>query len=204
MKRRGLQGSRTLDRVHPPQAILCKGRCRQSVRSRGIEAVGGVEQWKCRAGHWCVLYSWLVRDAGWLLTTRSSGDVADSSISQQACATALEKFGRLDGVILNAGTLDPLGTCPPPLLLLKYRPDHRHSRPSGPVTKTDIKDWQTAFNVNFFSLVTMLQATAPALRQSKGKIVFVSSGAATGDTQGWAAYNSTKVCARLYCVSPWR
>jgi NAD(P)-dependent dehydrogenase (short-subunit alcohol dehydrogenase family) len=46
----------------------------------------------------------------WLLTPRSLGDVADSSISQQACATALEKFGRLDGVILNAGTLDPLGT----------------------------------------------------------------------------------------------
>jgi NAD(P)-dependent dehydrogenase (short-subunit alcohol dehydrogenase family) len=39
----------------------------------------------------------------------------------------------------------------------------------------------------------MLQATTPALRQSQGKIVFVSSGAATGDTQGWAAYNSTKV-----------
>ncbi|KAJ9116035.1 hypothetical protein QFC20_000704 [Naganishia adeliensis] len=106
-----------------------------------------------------------------------TGDVADWSISQQACATALEKFGRLDGVILNAGTLDPL----------------------GPVTKTDIKDWQTAFNVNFFSLVTMLQATAPALRQSKGKVVFVSSGAATGDTQGWAAYNSTKAAMNSLC-----
>jgi NAD(P)-dependent dehydrogenase (short-subunit alcohol dehydrogenase family) len=33
---------------------------------------------------------------------------------------------------------------------------------------TDIKDWQAAFNVNFFSLVTMLQATTPALRESKG------------------------------------
>lgn len=68
---------------------------------------------------------------------------------------------------------------------------HRISS-SGPVTKTDIKAWQAAFNVNFFSLVTMLQAATPALRESKGKIVFVSSGAATGDTQGWAAYNSTK------------
>ncbi|GHJ89758.1 hypothetical protein NliqN6_6160 [Naganishia liquefaciens] len=99
-----------------------------------------------------------------------TGDVRDQETSERACQVALQKFGRLDGLVLNAGTLDPL----------------------GPVVTTDIKDWQAAFNVNFFSLVTMLQATTPALRESKGKIVFVSSGAATGDTQGWAAYNSTK------------
>ncbi|KAJ9118152.1 hypothetical protein QFC22_004055 [Naganishia vaughanmartiniae] len=103
--------------------------------------------------------------------------VTDPSTSERACATALEKFGKLDGLILNAGTLDPL----------------------GPVLKTDIKDWQTAFNVNFFSLVTMLQSTTTALRQTKGKIVFVSSGAATGDTQGWAAYNSTKAAMNSLC-----
>lgn len=40
----------------------------------------------------------------------SAGDVADPSISEKACETALQKFGRLDGLILNAGTLDPLGT----------------------------------------------------------------------------------------------
>ncbi|KAI5452537.1 hypothetical protein NCC49_000699 [Naganishia albida] len=106
-----------------------------------------------------------------------TGDVADPSISEKACETALQKFGRLDGLILNAGTLDPL----------------------GPVTRTSLNDWQTAFNVNFFSLVSMLQATAPSLRQSKGKIVFVSSGAATGDTQGWAAYNSTKAAMNSLC-----
>ena len=71
----------------------------------------------------------------------------------------------------------------------------------GPVLKTDIKDWQAAFNVNFFSLVTMLQAATPALRESKGKIVFVSSGAATGDTQGWAAYNSTKASIWRYLAA---
>ncbi|KAJ9126274.1 hypothetical protein QFC24_002005 [Naganishia onofrii] len=106
-----------------------------------------------------------------------TGDVADPSTSERACATALDKFGKINGLILNAGTLDPL----------------------GPVLKTDVKDWQTAFNVNFFSLVTMLQATTPALRQSQGKIVFVSSGAATGDTQGWAAYNSTKAAMNSLC-----
>ncbi|KAJ9111660.1 hypothetical protein QFC19_001018 [Naganishia cerealis] len=106
-----------------------------------------------------------------------TGDVAETSTSERASATALEKFGKIDGLILNAGTLDPL----------------------GPVVKTNIADWQTAFNVNFFSLVTMLQSTAEALRQSKGKVVFVSSGAATGDTQGWAAYNSTKAAMNSLC-----
>jgi NAD(P)-dependent dehydrogenase (short-subunit alcohol dehydrogenase family) len=40
----------------------------------------------------------------------STGDVAEPSTSERACATALDKFGKINGLILNAGTLDPLGT----------------------------------------------------------------------------------------------
>jgi hypothetical protein len=37
------------------------------------------------------------------------GDVAQDSTSEKAVKLALEKYGRIDGLILNAGTIDPLG-----------------------------------------------------------------------------------------------
>ena len=37
------------------------------------------------------------------------GDVADPLIPVKAVDTALTKWGRLDGLVLNAGTIDPLG-----------------------------------------------------------------------------------------------
>lgn len=51
---------------------------------------------------------------------------------------------------------------------------------------------QTHFNVNFFSLVSMLQLSIPALRESKGKVIFTSSGAAVGNYAAWGAYNASK------------
>lgn len=37
------------------------------------------------------------------------GDVADRSVSESAVEQAISKFGSLDGIILNAGVLQPLG-----------------------------------------------------------------------------------------------
>ena len=54
--------------------------------------------------------------------------------------------------------------------------------------------WKHHFGVNFFSLVSALKVTLPALRKSElgGRVVFVSSGAAVGGLSGWGAYNASK------------
>lgn len=57
-----------------------------------------------------------------------------------------------------------------------------------------IDAWKQHFDVNVFSLLGTLQLALPDLRMSKngGRVVFISSGAATGSTPGWGAYNAGK------------
>jgi NAD(P)-dependent dehydrogenase (short-subunit alcohol dehydrogenase family) len=84
------------------------------------------------------------------------------------------KYGHLDALILNAGTLDPMTR----------------------ITSVDVPldAWKTHFEVNVYSLVTALKAAAPSLRESPngGKVIFVSSGAAVGGYAGWGPYNASK------------
>ena len=84
------------------------------------------------------------------------------------------KYGRLDGLILNAGTLDPM------------------MRITSADTSLDA--WRTHFEVNVYSLVTALKAAAPSLRESPngGKVIFVSSGVAIGGLAGCGPYNASK------------
>ncbi|KII95116.1 hypothetical protein PLICRDRAFT_202634 [Plicaturopsis crispa FD-325 SS-3] len=106
-------------------------------------------------------------------------DVTDEKAITGAIALAYSTFSHVDGLVLNAGTLDPLG------------------RIDAPGNTLD--SWKTHFDVNFFSLVTAVKASLPALRQSKGKIVFVSSGAAVGGTAGWGPYNASKAAMNSLC-----
>jgi NAD(P)-dependent dehydrogenase (short-subunit alcohol dehydrogenase family) len=84
----------------------------------------------------------------------------------QAITRTEAKHGRIDGLILNAGILTPMGRIDSP--------------------ENNIDSWKTHFDVNFFSLVSALKLALPALRKSElGRVVFVSSGAAEGGTAGW-------------------
>lgn len=56
-------------------------------------------------------------------------------------------------------------------------------------------------DVNFFSLITLIKASLPALRKSEhgGRIVMISSGAAVKGTPGWAPYNASKAAMNSLC-----
>ncbi|KAI0254708.1 NAD-P-binding protein [Lactifluus subvellereus] len=101
-------------------------------------------------------------------------NIADEPAFTAAIQSVPAKYGRLDALVLNAGTLGPL------------------TRITSVDTPLDA--WRTHFEVNVFSLVTALKAAAPSLRESPsgGKVIFVSSGAAVGGLAGWAPYNAGK------------
>ncbi|EAW12061.1 SDR family oxidoreductase [Aspergillus clavatus NRRL 1] len=99
-----------------------------------------------------------------------NGDLADFSLGQKAVDLALKSFGRLDGLVLNHGVLGQVGK----------------------IAEADPEQWQQGFDVNFFSVVAFVKAGLPALRESKGRIVFTSSGASVSAFRGWGLYGASK------------
>lgn len=126
-----------------------------------------------------------------------NGDLADFSLAQKAVDAAIKSFGQLDGLVLNHGILGQVGK----------------------IAAADVNQWKKDFDVNFFSLVafvcpcpstqrhrvslTSLQTKAalPALRESKGKIIFTSSGAAVTGYPGWGLYGATKAAMNHFAMS---
>ncbi|CZT16048.1 probable dehydrogenase [Ramularia collo-cygni] len=99
-----------------------------------------------------------------------AGDLSDFSLSRKAVDLAVRTWKRLDGVIVNHGVLDPV----------------KKLADSTP------EEWRSAFDKNFFSAVSLAQAALPALRKTRGTILFTSSGAASNSYPTWGAYGSAK------------
>ena len=112
-----------------------------------------------------------------LLTIRGSS--ANEAALTDALSSFIKTHNRLDGLVLNAGVLEPL----------------------GPIADDTISlaAWKSHFDVNFFSLIPALRTSLPALRSVQGKVVFVSSGAAVGGLAGWAPYNASKAALNSLC-----
>ncbi|KAJ5036251.1 hypothetical protein NUH16_004122 [Penicillium rubens] len=105
-----------------------------------------------------------------------NGDLSDFSLAQQAVDTAIKTFGQLDGMVLNHGLLGQIGK----------------------IADADPQQWKEGFDINFISLA---KAALPALRESKGKIIFTSSGAAVTGYRGWALYAATKAAMNNFAMS---
>ncbi|KAJ5101419.1 hypothetical protein NUU61_003641 [Penicillium alfredii] len=108
-----------------------------------------------------------------------NGDLADLSLAQKAVDLALKSFGQLDGLVLNHGILGQVGR----------------------IADAEPEQWKQGFDVNFISLIAFTKAALPALRQSKGKIIFTSSGAAVSAYRGWALYAATKAAMNNFAMS---
>ncbi|KAF3480974.1 short-chain dehydrogenase [Arthroderma uncinatum] len=98
------------------------------------------------------------------------GDVSDFSLAREAVAYALRSYGRLDGLIVNHGVLAPVSR----------------------LEQCDVKEWSKAYDINLFSAVEFVKQCIPHLRLARGRVVFTSSGAATGPVNGWGMYGSSK------------
>ena len=103
----------------------------------------------------------------------------DETALVDVISTIVKTHNRLDGLVLNAGVLEPL----------------------GPIADESIPlaAWKSHFDVNFFSLIPALRASLPALRVAQGRVVFVSSGAAVNGPAGWGPYNASKAALNSLC-----
>lgn len=83
---------------------------------------------------------------------------------------AKSKWKTLDGLVINHGVLEPVDR----------------------ISEADVEEWRKTYDINFFSAVSLIKAALPALRSSKGRVIFVSSGAAVTGYSTWGAYGSSK------------
>lgn len=109
-----------------------------------------------------------------------NGDVTEATTVEETISKTIERFGRIDGMVFNAGVIEPVGHLD--------EPDY------------DIQGMKKLFDVNFFSIVLFINRVLTRIgKEEQINIVFVSSGASTRGIDGWLAYGSSKAAVNLLC-----
>lgn len=105
-------------------------------------------------------------------------DLADGAAVRQLVADVVERFGRLDVVVSNAGV---------------------HA--AGPITELSEDEWSAMRAVNVDGFFHLAKAALPHLASSGGNLVAVSS--VSGDRGDWgqAGYNATKAAVTNFVRS---
>jgi meso-butanediol dehydrogenase / (S,S)-butanediol dehydrogenase / diacetyl reductase len=96
-------------------------------------------------------------------------DITDYAAARRLVADVASEFGRLDGLVLNAGIIR-----------------------SARVGEVSLEDWQAQIDVNLTAPFVMAQAALPHLLASRGAVVTVSSVGAVQTGPGIAAYAAAK------------
>jgi NAD(P)-dependent dehydrogenase (short-subunit alcohol dehydrogenase family) len=103
-------------------------------------------------------------------------DVADWTSVQMAIAKTVQQFGRLDVLVNNAGTIDPIAR----------------------LGEAEPGAWGRAVDVNLKGVFHGMRAAIPVMRrQGGGTIITVSSGAARNPLEGWSSYCAGKAGALM-------
>ncbi|EXJ92914.1 hypothetical protein A1O3_01470 [Capronia epimyces CBS 606.96] len=99
------------------------------------------------------------------------GDIVDPTISEKSVALAVQKFGKLTGVCLNAGVFGP----------------------GYPIDDAPVDKWEQAFRINVLSHLHTLKYALPELRKTKGRITSTTSAAgAEALFKRWGFYGVSK------------
>jgi ketoreductase RED2 len=100
------------------------------------------------------------------------GDIADPEAARRLVDTALERWGRLDTLVNNAGTTALI--------------------PHHDLEAASVEVWRRIFEVNVFGTWSMTVAALPALREAKGSVVNISSIAGLRPTGSSIPYAASK------------
>jgi len=156
--------------------------------SRGIGAAAAREM--AARGMHVVLAARSIQDCEQVATDiRKSGgkatsvacDVSRYEQLQKAVAHAINESGRLDVLVNNAGTIDPIAN----------------------LADSDPDSWSNVVDINLKGVYYGIRAVLPIMQDQKsGVIINISSGAATGALEGWSHYCATKaaVLSLTKCV----
>jgi NAD(P)-dependent dehydrogenase (short-subunit alcohol dehydrogenase family) len=107
-----------------------------------------------------------------------SADVTDLDAMQQAVDATVDRFGRLDVVVANAGAAPPM----------------------GPVLDSSLDAWQAIVDVNLTGVFITAKTTVPALRSSGGgTIIVLGSGAGRANSGGLGSYSAAKAGLTALC-----
>ena len=104
------------------------------------------------------------------------GDISDPATVRALVDATMNRFGQLDAVVNNAGVL-------------------------GPITRimdADVSAWTHNWAVNVMAPVMLTQVALPYLRERRGRVINVSSGAAIGVKAGWGAYCAAKAALNQF------
>lgn len=98
-------------------------------------------------------------------------DLKDGSSIDRIAAPLMERFGRIDGLVANAGILGTL----------------------GPIEAVSPRSFEDTININLTSNWRLIRALDPLLRQSKsGRAVFLTSGVTERPRAFWGPYQASK------------
>jgi ketoreductase RED2 len=100
------------------------------------------------------------------------GDITDPATPELLVAAALERWGRLDTLVNNAGTTAVI--------------------PHHDLAAASVDVWRRIFEVNVFGTWAMTVAAMPALREARGSVVNVASVAGVRPTGSSIPYASSK------------
>ncbi len=71
----------------------------------------------------------------------------------------------------------------------------------GHVSESNVDEWRATFAVNVFGPVELTLTLLPALRQARGQVVFINSGAGRSVSPGMASYSASKFALRAFADS---
>lgn len=107
-------------------------------------------------------------------------DIADDAACEDAVAACVARFGRIDGLVNNAG-----------ISLDRVRPDYE----DRPIAMEEISPeiWRRVFAVNATGTFFATRAAVPRFRaQGSGRIISVTTSFFTMLRRGWAPYGGSK------------
>lgn len=104
------------------------------------------------------------------------GDLRALGECRRIIVETVAHFGRLDALVNNAGVLAPV----------------------APIAEVDLRSWEHNLYVNLVAPAALIRAALPHLKERKGRIINVSSGAAIKVTPGWSAYSAAKAGLNMF------
>src|SRR3954462_6920765 len=107
---------------------------------------------------------------GWARSSMTiEGDVADETVVRDAVRQTLDRFGRLDAVVAQAG------------IMIRR-----------PIRRLTLEDWHRVLDTNLTATFLLARAAQRALRSSKGSIVTIASTRALMSEPNTESYSASK------------